>query len=181
MEHVELSKEDFKDTTNGITDEELKTLTQNQESEHWKITDSRPGRITAKSHNGESTVIVQFYPIENAPKEEVGVYRLNHTTNGGAVSTSGLQLSSKPAKFLPGVTVVSNNDFYAEVDKVADPLKYRGNVVTQLHDDGSLSYDVATWMDDELAKKRKAYDITATWDGRHFKIKRVKLQGPNKD
>ncbi len=70
-------------------------------------------------------------------------------------------------QFLP---VISINDFYAEADKVAEPQRYSGNGVVILNEDGTLAYDLYTWMESSLENKTKAYDITAVWDGTKFKV-----------
>jgi hypothetical protein len=181
MENIRLKKRMFNDTTDGISDEELEILNQKKESANWTITDSRLGRITAKSKNAESVVSVQRYPIQSGSESEIAVFEFIHTTNLQAVRTTGMRLSSELADSFPEEPAVSINDFFAEGDKVANPEKYRGNVVTLLRPDGTLSYDISTKMEKELAKKRKAYDITALWDGRGFRMFKNPLQEPGKD
>ena len=71
--------------------------------------------------------------------------------------------------------LISINDFYAEENMVANPSSYNGNVVVSVRDDGTLIYDLYTWMDESLEMKQIAFTITAVWDGRSFNVERSAL------
>ncbi len=161
----------FDNTTEGISQQEMDILIQNLESDNWGVTNSRPGRLTIECKYSNSTLRVYAYALDT------NAVLITHTVNERAIFTetwvynAGNQTVTRK-ELLP---VVSINDFYAEGDMVADPMSYTANVVVTVRDDGTLVYDVFTWMDESLEMKQNAFAITAVWNGNGFNVERSTL------
>ncbi len=161
----------FDNTTEGISQQEMDILIQNLESDNWSVTDSRSGQLTIECKHSNSTLRVYAYALDT------NAVLITHTVNERAISTetwvynAGNQTVTRK-ELLP---VVSINDFYAEGDMVADPMSYTANVVVSVRDDGTLVYDVYTWMDESLEMKQNAFTITAVWNGNGFNVERSAL------
>ncbi len=157
----------FEFTSDGITHEELKMLTHKLESPNWKVILGGENHLSIEAKQPSAQISMHSYSIG------ANAVVVCHTINERASSMetwlydSASRTVSKK-QFLP---VVSINDFYAKSDKVAEPQKYISNVTTSIDKNGTLTYDLSTWMEPALINKKKVNIIAATWDGEKFKKK----------
>ncbi len=162
----------FDDTTEGITREELDSLAQKLESESWKVTDSKLGRVTIKCKYPSSQIQVYAYPMAADTMLLTQVINEKSTVCNTWVHKANTP-TAVSKRLLPDVSI---NEFYSEDGKFANPDAYKGNVILSVQEDGVVVYSVSSWMNKDLDEKPKAYAITAVWDGSKFRLNKKRLE-----
>ena len=97
-----------------------------------------------------------------------------YTDNGGSsdIQTWTFNSSNKTVSKRQLLPKVSINDFYAKSEKLENPQRYNGNIIVTLEIDGTLVYEINSWMDERLGQKVISYDLSAVWDGQRFTLKK---------
>ena len=168
---VSLPTSIFDNTTEGIDQQEMNILTQNQESDNWKVTESNTGRLTIACKNSNSTLCFYAYALD------ADAILIAQTFNEQAISTeswlyNSIEQTITRHEILPSVSI---NDFYSDADMVTNPISYNANVVMSVSDYGTLVYDVHSWMEEDLEMNSLVFSVTATWDGESFNLERSAL------
>ena len=172
---LSLPKSAFDRTTEGISRRELDTLAVNLESDNWKVIDSKQGQLTIECKHPSS--LLRIYAYSMGPDTALLTHVINERATFSETwihKTSNRTTIRKP--LLPEVSI---NDFYSKDDKVADPANYRGNVILEVKDDGTLVYGVYAGMNKNLDGKPVAYAVAAFGDGNRFKLSKKPLQPSN--
>jgi len=158
----------FDHTTEGISKEEMSVLSYGLDSKNWKVSAINSNQLSVQCKHPSSTLRLFTYPM--GENRAVVIY----TDNGGSsdIQTWTFNSSNKTVSKRQLLPKVSINDFYAKSEKLENPQRYNGNIIVTLEIDGTLVYEINSWMDERLGQKVISYDLSAVWDGQRFTLKK---------